>query len=100
MARNNNKKQQQIHYKQNKTENPNCYLLEGNGEGRGANWVKGSGRYRLSVLELVSHGVEGHSRGDMVSGIVWCQIGATLVMENHLCKWMSVENQSSNTCME
>ena len=52
------------------------------GVGRWAKWVKESGRYRLPVTALISHGDERYSIRNPVNdnGVVWCQMVATLVM--------------------
>ena len=43
-------------------------------EGRGlegwVKWAKGSGRYRLPVVELISHENKGHRIGNMASDII------------------------------
>ena len=40
------------------------------GGGGWAEWVKGSGKYRLPVMEGVSHGDQRYSIGNIVSGSI------------------------------
>ena len=49
----------------------------------GPNWIKGNGRFRLSVIESINHEAKGYSRGDMVSGIVIWFYGARYWLHLH-----------------